>query len=315
MLPSSFSLTVLMSLLVGGLAMKLGLGGRPAKPEQVRRQFADKVVWVTGASSGIGEALALSLAAHGAKLVLSARRRERLEEVAGACEAAAGGRPVAKILPFDLAESDKDLLCKGALAAKCWNRPVDVLVNNAGISSRGAAVDTTLAVDSEVMHVDFVAPMALTKGVLPDMLERKQGQIIVISSVQGRLGIPFRTSYAAAKHALQGFFDALRPEVADANVGVLVVSPGYVRTALSLNAVTGSGAKYAKMDETTAKGMAPEELAAKIIDAATRGKSELIVADLKTRAAIVARTLAPNLLIKMLVSRARKERAKGAETG
>jgi len=175
-----------------------------------------------------------------------------------------------------------------------------------GISSRSPCEDTSLAVDLKLMAVDYIAPVALTKSVLPSMLSRRSGHIVVVSSVQGRLAIPFRTSYGGAKHALHGFFESLRAEVADRGVKVTLVLPGYVRTSLSLNAVTGSGQAYAKMDATTAKGMDPAELATKILEAVAMEQDEVLACDLKTKAAIAARALLPGTLSKYMASRAKK---------
>ena len=220
---------------------------RAARSHAVETSFRGKVVWVTGASSGIGRSIALAFAKQGAKLVLSARRQEELHNVASECAAAASSsssstlsvESVAKVLPFDLAEDPKKLQTKGIEAAALWGADaVDILVNNGGISSRSAAELTDLDVDQRVMAIDYLAPVALTKGVLPAMLARgekvagadtggrkpwkeatvgRSGHVVVVSSVQGKLAIPFRTSYAAAKHALHGFFESLRAEVAARN--------------------------------------------------------------------------------------------------
>lgn len=306
---------------------------RSAAARAVETSFRGKVVWITGASSGIGRALALAFAEKGAKLVLSARREAELKAVAAECAAAASTaatassttvESVARVLPFDLAEDAAALQAKGAKAAALWGvEGVDILVNNGGISSRSAAEKTSLDVDQKVMAIDYLAPVALTKGVLPAMLARGEktaaskkpwkeravggaGHVVVVSSVQGRLAIPFRTSYAAAKHALHGFFEALRPEVAARDVKVTLVCPGYVKTSLSLNAVTGSGKAYAKMDDSTAKGMEPAALADAILAAVATGEHELMACDTKTKAAVIARTLLPAPLASYMVSRAKK---------
>ena len=309
---------------------------RAARSHAVETSFRGKVVWVTGASSGIGRSIALAFAKQGAKLVLSARRQEELHNVASECAAAASSsssstlsvESVAKVLPFDLAEDPKKLQTKGIEAAALWGADaVDILVNNGGISSRSAAELTDLDVDQRVMAIDYLAPVALTKGVLPAMLARgekvagadtggrkpwkeatvgRSGHVVVVSSVQGKLAIPFRTSYAAAKHALHGFFESLRAEVAARDVKVTMVCPGYVKTNLSLNAVTGSGKIYSKMDENTAKGMEPAVLAKKILEAVAIGEHEVMACDFKTKAAIFARTLLPGPLASYMVSRAKK---------
>lgn len=278
--------------------------------KEAARVFKGKVVWVTGASSGIGRALALAFAGAGAKLVLSARRQAELEAVAAECAAAVGAldvSSVAQVLPFDLAADPEVLLGKGKEAAALWGGDlVDVLVNNGGISSRGACEDTSLGVDAKLIAVDYLAQVAIAKGALGPMLKRRSGHLVVVSSVQGRLAIPFRTSYSGAKHALHGFFESLRAEVADRGVKVTMVLPGYVATSLSLNAVTGSGGSHGKMDPTTAQGMAPEVLAQRILGAIATEQDELLACDLKTKAAIIARALLPGTLAKYMQSRAKK---------
>lgn len=297
---------------------------RKFEAKQVQTVFRGKVVWITGASSGIGRSLALAFAQAGAKLILSARREAELIAVAAECDALVAAQQAspssqpppscAKVLVLDLAADPAVLRAQAAgEAQRLWGAPVDVLVNNGGISSRSPAEETTLEVDSRVMAVNYLGPVALTKGVLPRMLqdqgesgESGGGHLVVVSSVQGRLAIPFRTSYAAAKHALHGFFESLRAEVADRHVKVTMVLPGYVKTSLSLNAVTGKGSSYAKMDPTTAKGMDPDDLAAAILAAVATGQDELLACDAKTKAAVLARALLPNALSAYMAKRAAK---------
>ena len=178
--------------------------------------FSGQVVWITGASSGIGEALTLAFAKCGAKLVLSARRRDELERVAAKCGAAD-----VFVLPMDLAKSDHF----DALAAQVLERfgRIDVVVHNGGVSQRALVKDTQMEVHRRVMEVNYFGTVALTRAVLPAMLAARRGQFVVISSVAGKLGTPLRAAYCASKHALHGFFDCLRAEVWRHNVAVLVV--------------------------------------------------------------------------------------------
>nr|XP_053650235.1 dehydrogenase/reductase SDR family protein 7-like [Cherax quadricarinatus] len=181
---------------------------------------------------------------------------------------------------------------------------IDVLINNAGISFRGAAIDTDISVDIKLMVVNYFGQVALTKAILPSMVERKSGHLVAVSSVQGKLAIPYRSCYTASKHALQGFFDSLRAEVADSGVLVTVVSPGYISTNLSLNAVTGDGSLYGTMDATTASGMSPEKVAEHIVGSLINGYEELVLAPLSHRLAIILHTLAPSLISRIMKSRA-----------
>ncbi|XP_045634100.1 dehydrogenase/reductase SDR family member 7B isoform X4 [Ursus americanus] len=185
---------------------------------------------------------------------------------------------------------------------------VDVLINNAGISYRGAIVDTTTDVDKKVMETNYFGPVALTKALLPSMIKRRQGHIVAISSIQGKISIPFRSAYAASKHATQAFFDCLRAEMEQYEIEVTVVSPGYIHTNLSLNAVIADGSTYGVMDKTTAQGRSPAEVARDVLAAVGKKKKDVILADLLPSLAIYLRTLAPGLFFRLMASRARKER-------
>jgi len=233
-------------------------------------QLKDKVVWITGASSGIGEALALAAAEQGAKLVLSARRESELQRVRSAC---LNPHQVA-LLPVDLTAFDAE---KTTAKAESFFGPIDVLVNNAGISQRSTALNTSMEVYRRIFELDFFACVALTKAVLPGMVARRRGQLVVISSVVGYVGTPLRSGYAAAKHALHGFYDALRAEIWREQVQVTLICPGFIRTNVSLNAITGDGGKHGLMDQGQLKGMAPEECARQIWAAVAAGKEEALI--------------------------------------
>lgn len=229
------------------------------------------VVWITGASSGIGEALAHRCARRGARLILSARREERLEAVRQACD-----HPERHtVLPLDLARTDT----LGAAAEEALERcgRVDVMVHNGGISQRSLAEATALAVDRRILEVDYLAPVALTKALLPAMLERGSGRFVVVSSLVGKIGTPLRSSYSGAKHALHGFFDSLRAEVHDRGVRVTLVCPGFIRTEVSIHALTGDGTPQGTMDRAQQRGMSPEACAARIVRALDRGSDEVLV--------------------------------------
>ncbi|XP_028669820.1 dehydrogenase/reductase SDR family member 7B isoform X2 [Erpetoichthys calabaricus] len=272
-----------------------------------RTYIQDAVVVITGASSGLGRECAKVFHAAGARLVLCGRDRERLLELARELKGMADGRKkvhAPSIVTFDL--SDMEMVASGAEEIlKCYGH-VDILLNNAGISYRGAILETSVQVDQEVMNVNYFGPVALTKALLPAMVQRKSGHIVVVSSVQGRIAIPFRSAYAASKHATQAFFDCLRAEVAQFGLEVSVISPGYIRTNLSLNAVTGDGSKYGVVDKNTAEGRDPTEVAKAVLTAVGRRKKDLLLAGLLPVLAVYLRTLAPNVFFMMMASRARK---------
>ena len=234
--------------------------------------FEGQCWWITGASSGIGEALALGLAEKGARLVLSGRNLGELARVAKAC-----GSDRCLILPFDTT----DIAAIGGLVeeALAWAGRIDGLINNAGISQRSLAVETEYAVYEKIVAVDLLAPIALTQAVLPHMVAAGGGQIVSISSVAGIAGVPMRTAYCAAKHGLIGYCDALRAEVAHLGVKVLVVAPGSVKTGIARNAILSDGSVRGVSDAAIEAGMTTEHAAAVILEALKLGSRELILAE------------------------------------
>lgn len=238
----------------------------------------NKVVWITGASSGIGEALAYELAKKGARLILSARRKEELERVKGNCVASA--QPNVHTLPLDLTQTETLKLSTEA-AIQIFGH-VDILVNNGGVSQRSFAKDTILDVDRQLMEVNYFGTIALTKNILPHFLKRKSGHFVVVSSLTGVFGTPLRSSYAATKHALHGFFDSLRAELwkeAGDDIPVTLICPGFIKTALSSGAVTGDGSPIGKKDEAQFKykGKAADWCAVKIVRAIEKKKEEVYI--------------------------------------
>ena len=232
-----------------------------------------KTVWITGASSGIGEALAKTFVANGGSAVLSGRNLAELQRVAD--ETGAAERCL--ILPFDT----QDFACLPAMVDKALNfqGQVDVLVNNAGISQRSLAVETDFAVYERIVGVDLLAPIALTQALLPHLLARGAGQLVMISSVAGKAGVPMRTAYCAAKHGLIGYSDALRSEVAGQGVKVLVVTPGSVRTNVSRNALAADGSARGVSDAAIDNGIDPQKVSELIWQAVAMGTRELLIAE------------------------------------
>jgi dehydrogenase/reductase SDR family protein 7B len=235
-------------------------------------RFEGSTVWITGASSGIGAALAEAFAAEGAGLVLSGRRREALDALA----ARLGGGHL--VLPFEA--TDRAALPGAVAAAWGWRGGVDILVNNAGVSQRSLAIDTAPEVYETIIDIDLVAPILLTQLNLPLMAARGAGHVVAISSVAGRLGPVLRTAYAAAKHGLIGYCDALRAEVETAyGIKVTTVLPGSVRTQVAANALQGDGSPRGVSDANIEAGMDPALCARLILDAVAAGTRELIVAE------------------------------------
>lgn len=230
----------------------------------------DRRVWITGASSGIGEGLARVLDRRGARLVLSARRRDRLEEVRSGL-----GRPDDhQVLPMDVTDIDRT----DERVQEAWaGGPIDVMIHNAGISQRSLAADTDVSVDRRVMEVNYFGVVALTKALLPAMLERGGGRFVVVSSLVGKISTPMRSGYSASKHALHGFFDALRAELYDRGIRVTLACPGFVRTEISFHALTGDGSEQGTMDDAQEHGLAPAVCAERIVRAAEAEKREVLI--------------------------------------
>jgi short-subunit dehydrogenase len=260
--------------------------------------LSGKIIWITGASSGIGEALAYELSKRGAKLILSARRKEELERVKGNCITKA--QPNIRILPLDLSKASTLKLSTEA-AMQLFGQ-VDILINNGGISQRSLAKETSLEVDRRVMEVDYFGTIALTKYLQPHFILRKSGHFVTVSSVMGLIGTPYRSGYAAAKHALHGFFDSLRAELwkESKNIYVTLICPGWIHTNVTLNALTGDGSALNKIDATTAKGLSPTACAIRIIKAIEQKKNEVYIGGMKEVAGVYLKRFFPSLFAKMV---------------
>jgi dehydrogenase/reductase SDR family member 7B len=234
--------------------------------------FANQVVWVTGASSGIGEALAMEFSRYGARVVLSARRADELERVRQRLVWPENHL----VLPLDM--TDPSGFAHAVQQVRNHFGRLDLLVNNAGISQRSRVMETDLAVDRRVMEVNFFGVIGLTKAVLPWFAEQRGGRIVVISSLVGELPTPLRSAYCASKHALHGWFESLRAEEYNNGLRVLMVLPGFVHTQVSVNAVTGDGVAHGKMDDYQKQGMTPDHCAERIIHAVQRDRAQVIIA-------------------------------------
>ena len=243
----------------------------------------EKTVWITGASSGIGKALAIAYAERGANLILSARNTDKLKQVASLCS----DQVKIWIKPLDIGEyKSLEAPVKMILSEL---PPVDILINNAGISQRCKVEDSTIALDQEIMDLNYFGAVTMTRVVLRQMISRQSGHMVVISSIAGLLGTPYRSAYCASKHAVRAWYDALRGEVHDRNIKVTVVCPGYIKTDISINALGENGQKHSKMDDNQANGMSAETCAKIIIDGIASGKSELLIGGKEKRVAYLKR--------------------------
>lgn len=229
-------------------------------------------IWITGASSGIGRALALSYASLGAKLVLSSRNREALREVQQQCKPYAAG---VLVLPLDLEiNSDYSNLVQQVVAAF---GTIDLLILNGGISQRSTVLETPAAVERRVMEINYFGTVALAKAVLPVMIRQQRGHLVVVSSIVGKFGWPLRSSYSAAKHALHGYFETLRTEHHRDNIFVTMIMPGRVNTNISFHSLKADGSSHGKMDTGQAGGISAEACARQIAKAISKKKKEKLI--------------------------------------
>lgn len=237
-----------------------------------KKRFVNQIVWITGASSGIGEACAYLFAEEGASLILTGRSNDALNKVGKKCVALGA---TCKTLSYNLSNLDQiHALVDEAFA--CFGS-IDVIFNNAGISQRALAGDTMFSVDRLIMDVNYFAPVLISKHALPKLIEQGGGTIAVTTSISGKFGFPLRSAYSASKHALYGFFETLHAEYFDKNIRVVFVCPGRVRTNISFNALKNDGQQYALLDDGQASGISAEKAAQKIVNAIHKRKPEVLV--------------------------------------
>ncbi|KAL1452279.1 hypothetical protein WDU94_006565 [Cyamophila willieti] len=279
---------------------------RYLKYKKGRAMLIGKVVLITGASSGLGEALAHKFYMCGCRLILASRRRDELERVKNDLMKRLADIPTYAPVVLELDLSDFTTMEERMETALSIFSHIDILINNGGISYRGDIMSTNTDVDYKVMLVNYFGQVAITKALLPSMTRRGSGHIITVSSVQGKIAIPHRSAYAASKHALQAFCDTLRAEVASTGVKVTLISPGYIHTRLSMNAITGSGHTYGVMDEATATGYTPEYVAQRILEAVIADEKDVVISSLGPRLAILLRCLLPRLYFYIMRRRAKK---------
>lgn len=261
-------------------------------------RFRDQVVWLTGASSGIGEGLAHVFHQEGAELVLSARREAELERVKAQCGEGPGAIHVVPFDVIDAASREAAFRRVQDVAGR-----VDILVNNAGISQRSLGKDTDISVDRRIMEVDYFAPIALTKLVLPQMIERKRGHLVVTSSVAGKYGVPMRTAYCAAKHALHGYFDTLRLELMPYNIQVCLLVIAGIRSEVSRHALTADGGVWGKEDWAPDEGMSAIAGGKVIVDGIARGKYEIDIGEGRAMDNLRLKREDPDLLVQQMAFR------------
>jgi dehydrogenase/reductase SDR family protein 7B len=253
----------------------------------------DKIVWITGASSGIGEALVYAYNAAGAKLIISSRNGDQLSRVKSNCKDNFNVR----ILQLDL-EDNNSLSSKAEDAIRIFGR-IDILINSGGISQRSLALETDVNTEKRFLDINFWGTVTLSKAVLPRMIAQNSGSIVCISSLVGKFGTRYRSAYAASKHALHGYFDSLRIELENPNIHIMLACPGFVRTNVTINALTADGSTQGTMDDAQENGMSPEKCAKLMIKAINAKKEEVYIGGKETNGVLLKRFF-PKLFSKII---------------
>lgn len=255
------------------------------------KQLGGKTVWITGASSGIGKELALTAGNAGAAVILSARREDALADTLAQMNQSAQSR--CHIVPLDLGQPES--IKTAVETVRSLELVPDLVIHNGGISQRAIAADTDMDIVRQIMEVNFFGAVGLTHATLP-MLRQTKGRIVVISSLVGIFGTPLRSTYSASKHALHGYFESLAAEEYKNGVGVTIVCPGFVRTNVSLNAVTADGSAHAQVDAAQKNAMDVAQCASRIWAAVDQKKEMAIIAGPKEGSAVWLKRFAPGLL-------------------
>lgn len=259
--------------------------------------YNDKKIWITGASSGIGKALAIELSKQGAYLLLSARSIDKLQET----KSALLHSDQAEIVALDMSMPDQiENVIQKVLQQ---HGHIDILINNAGISQRSLTLDTDMKVYHKLMNINYFGVIQMSKLLLPTMISRKSGHIITITSVNGKLGSYMKSGYAGSKHALHGFFDSLRAEIDGSGVDITLITPGYVQTDISINALTKDGTPQKSMDKNTAKGIPSSDFAVKAVRQIAKGKAEIIIAGGIESVGLYLKRFWPGMLRKLTAGR------------
>ncbi|MCO4814143.1 MAG: SDR family oxidoreductase [Flavobacteriales bacterium] len=262
------------------------------------QNFKNKVAWVVGASSGIGKEMAIQLAKHGAKVILSSRKQDELELV----KSELNDTSIHMILPLDLEHSENFKEITEQVIQKFGR--IDFLFNNGGLSQRSNAAETPLEVDRRIMEINYFGNIALAKAVLPFMQKQQSGHFVIISSIAGKFGFFLRSAYSASKHALHGFYDSVLLEEEKNGINVTIACPGKINTNISVNALNSTGEKHGEMDHNQETGMSAEECVQELLVAVSKNKKEVLIGNKEIKAVTLKR-LFPRLFWKVI----RKQKA------
>ncbi|MBF4489825.1 SDR family NAD(P)-dependent oxidoreductase [Psychrobacter sp. N25K4-3-2] len=260
----------------------------------MKTKVKELTIWITGASSGIGEALAIDFAKRGARIILSGRDEAKLAAVKKICKHSKKHI----IVPFDI--SDAEQAKEAYESAIAQTGKIDWLINNAGVSQRSLIMETSEDVERQIMEIDYFAQTRLTRLVLPDMIAQGGGKVVMISSVAGLLGTQYRGAYGAAKAALHMWANSLRAELHDQGIEVATIFPGFIQTNVSINALTGDGSAQGTMDEATSKGLSATEFAKQVVKALGNNKEYIIVGGKQEKLATRVNRVSPPKLYKLI---------------
>jgi len=260
----------------------------------MKSNIKDLTIWITGASSGIGEALAIAFAKKGAKIILSGRDQVKLEAVRKNCK----GSKNHIVIPFDIGDSSQTKIAYESAIQQVGK--IDWLINNAGISQRSLIMETTEEVERQLMEIDYFAQTRLTRLVLPKMIAQGGGKIVMISSVAGLLGTQYRGAYSAAKAAIHMWANSLRAELHEQGIEVATIFPGFIQTNVSINALTGDGSTQGTMDEATKQGLTTTTFAKQAVKALLKEDEYIIIAGQKEKLATKINRISPPKLYKLI---------------
>ena len=234
------------------------------------QELKGKTIWITGASSGIGLSLAKQLNALGVRVIASARRTDRLEQLKATCHNPAN----LWILALDI--TDQKSIDEAVSKVNTIDK-LDLVIHNAGIAQKGLVIENSMEIDRRIMETNYFGTVALTKAIMPKFLEQGYGWFTVVSSFAGVLGIPCRSAYAASKHALHGFFESLKAEHMNCTLDLSFVIPGFINTNITVKGLTANGQRYGKLEKSHRLGMSSDQCAEGIIKGLTKRKRRIVV--------------------------------------
>lgn len=260
----------------------------------MKTKLNNLTIWITGASSGLGEALAIEFARRGATIILSGRNKQKLEAVKAKCK-----KPTKHVVvPFDILDVAQAEAAYATVIQKADH--VDWLINNAGVSQRSLIMQTSEAVERQLMEIDYFAQTRLTRLVLPDMIAQGGGKVVMVSSVAGLLGTQYRGAYGAAKAAIHMWANSLRAELSEDNIKVATIFPGFIQTNVSINALTADGSAQGTMDDATDQGLSAKAFAKQAVKALVQDEEYIIVAGQKEKFATLVNRVSPPKLYKLI---------------